>query len=87
MKQWILSRSTVLPAGYLEHDVAPDALETKISLQCSLFFIIIIFCTTNSGLPLSSNRKIFKNFLYDVHHIRRKVTTNGEAAISTDTRI
>ena len=76
-----------MPAGYLEHDVAPKTL-TKISLKCSLFFIFIIsFFTRNSGLPLSSNRKIFKKFHYDVQHIRRKVTTNGEAPLSTDTRI
>lgn len=86
MKQWILSRSTVLSAGYLEHDVAPDAV-TKISLKCSLFFIIIIFLPRTPVSPSPQTEKFFKKFLYDEHHIRRKVTTNGEAPISTDTRI
>ena len=60
MTQWILSRSTVLPAGYLEHDVAPDAV-TKISLKYSLFIIIIIFLPRTPVSPSPQTEKFSKN--------------------------
>ena len=53
------------------------------------YYYYYFFFTANSGLPLASpqTEKFYKKFHYVVQHIRRKVTTNGEAALSTDTRI